>query len=230
MKTMNRLMTVAIGGLLAACISVAYATPLSLINTSGDDWKIEFPDLSLTMLDGPPAGFDGPGSLSWLVFEDFFDNPCTSPCVYGKIDSHGSQSLSIAINGGSPSSFAIHNGTGTWNGAALGGLDNNDLYINIAGNGAFGTASGTVTVMAGAVSFTAANVPTFSKSQVDAAFYSRRDGERQTEFLTISTVPEPTTIALLALGLLGAGFAKRRRARGMQDKNAGLVTRFLFSC
>jgi hypothetical protein len=91
---------------------------LTLIETSDNNFNIEFSPITLT------AKIDG--DLDWLVFEDFFATHVES--IRGQ--EVASQTIYLDINGAGPVIFHVNNSIGVHPGA--GGIDSNDLFINIA--------------------------------------------------------------------------------------------------
>ena len=199
-------MTIAVGALFASCMSVAHAGYVNLNNVSGNLWEIQFSPITLTMKSVPNAG-----RLDWLVFEDFFAANSTA-----NGEESGVQSISISVNGGAAVSYSVNNPIGTLN-FSFGGIDPNDLFINIAGDNASASALDTVVVTQNGtgVQFISTDVPTLNTSwNGQVAFWNNNSAPNNLALTTENSfiLPEPATTALLALGLLSAGYARKRRA------------------
>ena len=201
MKTTHRLMTIVVGAFFASCMSVAHAGFVSLTNTSGSTWNIQFSPITLTVKSSP-----GSTNLDWLVFEDFFASDSTA---FGA--QNGLQTISIDVNGGGATSFNVNNSTGTYP-SLIGGIDANDLFINIAQDTATANAGDTVVVTQNGtgVQFNSTDVPVLNSTWNGQVAFWANTGPMVTENAFVSAVPEPATFALLGLGLAGIGYRRRQ--------------------
>jgi hypothetical protein len=185
-------------------VTVAQAGFINLTNTSGNEWNIQFSPITLTMKSNP-----GSTNLDWLVFEDFFATTSTN-----KGTEIGQQTIWIAINGGISNSFNIQSSLGIHTGA--GGIDANDLFINIAQDTASASAGDTITVSqnGAGVDFSANGVPAVNSAWNGQVAFWATSGQMVTEntFIipdVISAIPEPAVLAILGLGLVSIGFSRR---------------------
>ena len=205
-KTSLRLKTIAIGALFASCTSVAHAGFVNLNNVSGIEWEIQFSPITLTVKSNP-----GSNNLDWLVFEDFF--AANSTDAGNEIATP--QSISIDVNGGGATSFDVNSSSGTFS-IALGGIDQNDLFINIAQVSASASAGDTVVVTQNGtgVRFTSTDVPALNTSWNGQVAFWSNTFPMVTENSFITPVPEPSTLTLAGLGLFVTASRRKRRSTG----------------
>ncbi|BDS06864.1 hypothetical protein NT6N_19040 [Oceaniferula spumae] len=182
----------------ASGITISQAA-LSLTNVGGNNWQINFSPITFT-------ANNNAGQFDWLVFEDFFS--ANSNASGG----HVSGTLEYSINGGSTVVVTPHSATGTF-ASTLGGIDPNDLFINIAQAGNRPNPNnGQSVAVSGSVVFSSSDVPAFPiNGTVNARWWDNTGsgGAAQSNIVSVAVVPEPSTTALLGLG--GLALILRRR-------------------
>ncbi len=185
---------------LAASVVMSNAA-LSLTNTSGNEWEMSFDAISFT------ANGAGNGDLDWLVFENFFSANSTEQGAYVA----ASGTLDYTINAGATINVTPTFAQGTFD-QTLGGIDANDLFVNIAaaGNRPVPSNGDTVEVL-GTFRFTSIDVPAFTAGgTVDATWYNNGGtATASSNTIAVAVVPEPSSAALLGLG--GLALIMRRR-------------------
>lgn len=199
----NKLLNAAAISLFVMVSGSADAGFISLTNTNSNNWEIQFSPITLTMKSNP-----GSSNLDWLVFEDFFAGAST-----GNGLEIGTQTIAIGINGGVATSFDVNNSVGIYPGA--GGIDDNDLFINIAQDNATANAGDTVTVSqngTGVQFSTSGVVPALNSNwNGQVAFWANGNGPMVTENAFITAVPEPTSLAIFGLGLMGLSLRRLKK-------------------
>jgi hypothetical protein len=155
MKITFRKTAMVILTILAINSNLVHASFVSLTNTSGNNWNIEFSPITLTA----KSTIVGTADLDWLVFEDFFASN-----IGGTGSMIGTDSIFLKINGAVATLFNVNNFIGIYNN--VGGIDKNDLFINIAqatGNHSVSAGDTIIVSQNGAgVAFSASNVPTIN--------------------------------------------------------------------
>ena len=188
---------ITISSLLAASTVISNAAVVNITPTGNtNEYEVNFDSFVLTT--------QVAGNLDWLIFEDFFTSNATA-------DGTGSGTIDLTIEGVT-TSFGFNNTSGTFD-STLGGIDRNDLFLNIAAAGPNNVAAGTeVTVSisaSGNPTFISTNVPSEFNPTTDVSFYES-NGPQVTNAVTLSTVPEPSSVLLSFIGLSALALRRRR--------------------
>jgi hypothetical protein len=193
--------TLVLVSLLSAGLALSSSTAQAAVSLTQigatSTWEVSFDPITFT-------ANSNSGQFDWLVFEDFYDANSTVQGDYVV----GTSTLGYSVNGGPTVNVNPVFRNGTFN-QTLGGIDANDLFVNLAGVGPDPSAGSTVTI-SGSFQFTSSDVPTFSVTSVDAAFWDNgATGTIQSDQVAVTVIPEPSGVALLALGTLAC--LRRRR-------------------
>ena len=187
------ILTMAAGLALSSSASQA-ALSLTQIGAT-NNWEVSFDPIVFT-------ANSNTGEFDWLVFEDFYDGNSTAQGDFVG----GTSTLEYSVDGGPTVSVDPVFRNGTFD-IILGGIDPNDLFLNLANVGPNPAAGSTVTI-SGSFQFSSTDVPSFSVTTVNAAFWDNGGtGTIQSDIVSVA-VPEPSSSILLALG--GLVFLRRR--------------------